>query len=551
MIGTDKKCIIETSDGPICGYIDTTDEGTFYKFKSIPYAKPPLGNLRFKPSSSAEPWKEVLDCTKDAPPPLSLTYKKEIVGSEDCLYIEVSSPNIIPEKPLPVMFWVGSCNFMYTIDNILEPTLINKEDIVYVRCGFRLGPFGFLSINDFNAPGNNGIKDIILALKWVQKNILKFGGDPNNVTTFGTSSGAAIVHLMMLSPMANGLFHKSILESACALNWWSLSRNPLESTMHLAHDMGITKTDKLEVVEELRKLPAIDIMKTHSSYMLKTIYKYDCFDAIFKPCVECFYEGQPVFLDKSPASILKSGNFNKIPFIIGSNNTESAVLEYMKDNFYEYEIYNKDISLLVPKCLTNVEGESKIKIGQKILNFYWEGEECLTEHTKKEYLQMRSDYNFLYYIDKTIRTHIEVAPECAIYYYVMNYAGQWRVPKELDFFNCSGHVAELPFIYRIKTSNSGYYGGSRDSIKTRKRVVKMWTNFAKYGNPTPDDDDPLLQITWDKVENKDKLNFLSIDTDLTKGRNPFYERMHFWDKIHEEHLILKFITHFIDMGVDI
>ncbi|CAF4812990.1 unnamed protein product [Pieris macdunnoughi] len=77
----------------------------------------------------------------------------------------------------------------------------------------------------------------------------------------------------------------------------------------------------------------------------------------------------------------------------------------------------------------------------------------------------------------------------------------------------------------------------------------MWTNFAKYGNPTPTDNDELLQITWDSVENEKRLNFLSISSDLTKGRNPFYNRMLFWENIHKEHIVLKVITHMNDMGL--
>ncbi|XP_038222830.1 esterase FE4-like isoform X2 [Zerene cesonia] len=517
----ESKYIIETEEGPICGYIDKRDEGTYYKFKSIPYAEPPLGRLRFLPPKANKPWKDLLDCTQDAPVPMGFFLEQEIIGSEDCLYIEVSTPNVTPEVPLPVMFWIGSFSFIFYIDQILDPTLINNQNIVFVRCGFR----------------------------WMQRNISKFGGDPNNITAFGSSTGGAIVHLLMLSPMAEGLFHKAIIQSSSALNGWSLGRNPVEGVIELAKQLAITKTDKVEIVEEMRTIPAEDIVK---AYILchQLAERNDSFDSIFKPCIENEFEGQSVFLSKSPAIILKSGNFNKVPLIIGSNNIEASVIQYIKADFYEdYEKFNKNVSLLVPKTLANVNCDISKKIGQQILSFYFEGAESINELTRKQYLQFLTDYYFLYYMDKTIRIHSQVAPECNIYYYVVHYGGEWYVPKILDFFNSIGHAGEIPFLFRIKSSTSEYYKGSRDSIITRNRVIKMWTNFAKYGNPTPTDDDNLLQITWDPVENENKLNFLSIGAELTKGRNPFYERMMFWEKLHQEHVLLKIITHFNDMGL--
>nr|QLI62118.1 carboxylesterase 6 [Streltzoviella insularis] len=545
------KFVVETKDGPVCGYIDKVDEEIYYKFKGIPYAQPPLGYLRFQPPTPIKPWTKEIDCTKDASLPLHFTFDHDIEGSEDCLYIDLSTPNIKPDKPMPVMFWIGCYGFSSTMDPILDPLLINDQGVIFVRCGFRLGPFGFLSINDFTASGNCGLKDIVMALKWVQRNISVFGGDPNNVTIFGNSTGGAIVHFMMLSPMSSGLFHKAIIQSASALNNWSLAKNPSQAAMELAKELGITKTCKVEVVEELRSLPALKIMKVFFDLEQRGFEKEgtDLFDSTFKPCIEDEFEGQSAFLTKSPPLIIKSGNFNKVPLIIGSNNIEGSVLQFIKKDFYnDFEKFNENVCLLVPRSLA---GEPKLSknIGHQLLKFYLGGEECLREDTKPQYLQLISDYYFLYYVNKTVRLHSQFAPECPIYYYVLNYAGEWTVPNCLTFFNSLGHCAEIPFIFRLKMPNSPICKGSRDSMKTRSRVVKMWTNFAKFGNPTPNDDDPLLQITWDPVENKDKLNYLSIGSELTKGRNPFHERMAFWDELHKEHTFLRVLVYFNDLGV--
>lgn len=436
-----------------------------------------------QPPSPIKPWTEVLDCTKDTPLPMCFTFGDQTLGSEDCLYLEVITANMNPDKPLPVMFWIGGIGFVWYMDNICDPSLLIDQNVIFVRCGFRLGPFGFLSINDFTAPGNNGLKDIVMALKWVQSNISAFGGDPQNVTLFGNSSGGACIHLLMLSPMASGLFHKAILQSASALNNWSLAKNPYQPVMELAKELGVTKTCKVEIIEELKCIPALKIMNALRSLKqkLQDLDSHDAFDCVFKPCIEEEFEGQPAFLTKSPPIIIKSGNFNKVPFIIGSNNIEGSVMQFMKSDFYtDLEKYNENLCRIVPRPLVGDTTVSKT-IGQQLLRFYLDGEESLTKDTRNQYLQLLSDYYFLYYVNKTVQLHSQFAPECPIYYYVINCAGEWSVPDHLKFVNSLGHCAEYPFVFRLRNhSNSCVIKGSRDSIIMRRRVVKMWTNFAKY-----------------------------------------------------------------------
>lgn len=548
------KLRVETKEGPICGYKETTNEGTYCKFKGIPYAKPPVGHLRFLPPLPATPWTNEKDCTQDPPMALTWSFKYEhIIGSEDCLYIEVSTPTLKPKKLMPVMFWIGSYGFSFNMDYLYDTSLINNQDVVFVTCGFRLGAFGFLSINDFTAPGNCGLKDVVLALKWVQRNVDTFGGDPNNVTIFGNSSGGVMVHFMMFSPMATGLFHKAIIQSACVLNNWSLANQPTQPVKELAKLLGINKTCYIEIIDELRLKPANEIVIACRKMDVEFCIVQDnnIIDAVFKPCIEVEFEGQPAFLSKRPIFLIKSGNYNKVPIIIGSNNIEGAVIQFVKDDFYDFEKYNKNVSLLVPKSLAGEDPQSK-NIGNKLLKFYLGGDELLREDTRAQYLQLISDYYFLYHVNKTVRLHSQYSHEYPIYYYLLTYAGEWCVPESLNFFNSLGHCAEIPFVFGIKVPgklNEAVCKGSRDSIKTRSRVVKMWTNFAKYGNPTPASDDPLLQITWDPVQSSEKLNYLSIGSELTKGRNPFLERMQFWDQLYENHTFLRAQVYFNDLGV--
>ncbi|KAI8424384.1 hypothetical protein MSG28_002908 [Choristoneura fumiferana] len=426
---SDSNCIIHTKDGAIRGYVDKQDNSTYYKFKSIPYAKPPLGSLRFMPPQSTAPWTEVLDCTKDSPVPVSIGRGIKVTGQEDCLYLEITTPNVKPTKPLPVMFWMSSYGFAFLLEEIYDPTLLNDQ------------------------------------------------------------------------------------------------------------------------VEELKVRSEDDIMTaffeiTNEHFLDDGTY----IDAVLKPCIEQEFEGQQAFISKSPHSIIKSSNFNKVPIIIGSNNNEALVLDYIKNDYYDYKKINENVKLLVPRPIARDDNLANV-IGQKLLKFYLGGEEFLSEDTKNQYLQLISDYYFVYYVNTTVKLHATYAPECPIYYYVMSYSGEWILPEDLVFFNGVGHHCEIPFIFQITIPGSPPCKGSRDSVKTRSRVIRMWTNFAKYGNPTPDDDDPLLQIKWDPIENENKLNYLCIGSELTKGRNPFSERMAFWDDLHKQHSFLKFLCCLQDLGI--
>lgn len=442
----------------------------------------------WQPPTPSKVWTEVKDCTQQSPGPLRFDDYEDNCehvrkGSEDCLYIEISTPNLKPDSPLPVMFWIGCYAFAFIADALYDETLLTAENVVLARCDFRVGPFGFLSINDFTAPGNCGLKDIVMALNWVQRNICYFGGDPTNVTIFGSSAGGAIVHLMTLSPMAAGIFHKAIIQSASALNSWSLTKNPLQPVIELGKIIGIDTSHKAEAVEQLRFTPAEVIVKAFKQMMKNAQIEEenDVIDAIFKPCIEVEFEGQPTFLTRSPISLLKTGNYNNVPIIIGSNNIEGAILQYLKKDFSDsFEKYNQNKELLVPKILA---GETNIRktIGDQLLNFYLGNNEQLRENNKAQYLQFITDYYFLYYVNKTVRLHKQCAPAYPVYYYIMSHAGEWDVPKKLTYLNSSGHTAELPFLFRIRKPDSQVCKGSIDSVRTRARMVKMWTNFAKYG----------------------------------------------------------------------
>ncbi|XP_018417662.1 PREDICTED: uncharacterized protein LOC108791619 isoform X2 [Nanorana parkeri] len=206
-----------------CGKVRGHHCDHVYMFKGIPYASPPTGPLRWRPPVEPTCWNDTLSATEFKPMcaqvrPLNAT--GTVMGSEDCLYVNVWTPSLDLEAKLPVMVWIHGGYLLIASGS--EPGYCPNEDLVmhshmvHVSFNYRLNAFGFLALAELregsptNTSGNYGLMDQLAALKWVQKNIQYFGGDPNKVTIYGQSSGGTSVWTMMVSPLAKGLFHRAI-----------------------------------------------------------------------------------------------------------------------------------------------------------------------------------------------------------------------------------------------------------------------------------------------------------------------------------------------------
>lgn len=166
----------------------------YFSWKGIPYAEPPVGNLRFRESVPHRGWSGIRDAGQHGSSCPSGGRREDYTGNEDCLFLNVYSTSIIDRRPVMVWIHGGSFTGGSGDDSTYGPDHLIGEDIVVVTINYRLGVLGFLSTGDRHAPGNYAMKDMLLALRWVQNNILNFGGDPNNVTIFGESAGGVAIH---------------------------------------------------------------------------------------------------------------------------------------------------------------------------------------------------------------------------------------------------------------------------------------------------------------------------------------------------------------------
>jgi para-nitrobenzyl esterase len=216
----DDAAIVETDAGPVRGRI----EAGYRLFEGIPFAAPPVGDLRWQSPRPVEPWSEPRDatapgewCVQPASAPGSLGG-----GAEDCLYLNVTAPmTATAETPLPVMVWIHGGGFISGAGSIFDARrLAMQGDVVVVTVNYRLGIFGFFGLEGLPNSGAFGLEDQVAALQWVQRNAAAFGGDPGNVTLFGESAGGMSTCALLTSPRTDGLLHQAIVQSgSCLIDW--------------------------------------------------------------------------------------------------------------------------------------------------------------------------------------------------------------------------------------------------------------------------------------------------------------------------------------------
>ncbi|KAJ8910437.1 hypothetical protein NQ315_016982 [Exocentrus adspersus] len=520
---------VTIKQGELRGCIGTDiDGGRIISFLGIPYAKPPIGELRFKAPIPAGPWEGIRDATKEG----DICYSRDMflrtmAGSEDCLNLNVFTKSL-PERsnPLkPVMVWIHGGAYLSGSNrtSMYGPEFLLTQDIVLVSINYRLGALGFLSSEDttLGIPGNAGLKDQTLALKWVQENISSFNGDPNNVTIFGESAGSASVHFQILSPTAKGLFHKAILQSGSALNYWTYGRNMVKE---LAKEMGHDASDEKEALNILKTASVESIYQAQEK--LEEIRKPGQ-KANFAPVIE--KPNDTAFITSEAIDTIRSGNYNKVPLIIGYNTREGLLLAV-------HEVIAAMSGKPVKKGPPNLENAIPWQVGLK------RGSEALkTACLKIQELYLRgpnftddvcvisSDSIFVAGIIAAVKNHLETSQE-PIYLYRLSLETKLNVVKNFAKLTAPGtcHGDDLGYLFK-NLMTPPIPPGSIEDISVR-RIVKLWTNFAKVGNPTPDRQE--LGVAWKSVE-KGNLNFIDIGPDLVPGVNPESERMQLWKEIFQ------------------
>lgn len=245
--------IVEIDDGRIEGTMMTSRLGVqFEAYLRIPFAEPPVGELRFQdPRPLAMPWTGEWNGTYHGPMCVQMFARPDLGISEDCLQLNVFTKNTTGSVPVIVYIHGGAFEVGTGIDQGGPHHLMDRE-VVVVNINYRLGALGFLATGTAEAPGNAGMKDQVMALRWVNRNIAKFGGDPARVTITGLSAGAVSVTAHMASPMTKDLFHGVIAMSGATTFQVPLETEYLSVAEKLATQLNCTSTTVADMMTCLR-----------------------------------------------------------------------------------------------------------------------------------------------------------------------------------------------------------------------------------------------------------------------------------------------------------
>ena len=450
--------LVKTANGPVSGVVADGVES----FKGIPFAAPPVGDLRWRAPQPAAQWTTPLkadhyghDCMQqpfggDAAP-LGTT------PSEDCLVLNVWRPAHSANKKLPVIVWIYGGGFVNggSSPAVYDGSAFARKDVIMVSFNYRLGRFGFFGHPALTAEdkdgllGNYGYMDQIAALKWVKANIAAFGGDPANVTIFGESAGGGSVHMLMTSPLARGLFAKAIVESGGGrgnlmgerrLNQ-DLPNLPSSETLGiaLAKKNGIEGMDATALAK-LRALPAEAVVdKLNLANMTSDTYGGPMID------------GRIVVED--PQSAYLSGRYNKVPLMIGANSADIG-FNFAQSKAAAFAPFGSHID--AAKAAYDPTGNAPVEV----IRYFMGMDAMMIEPAR--------------FVASTLATQGVPSYEYRYGYVTDSMRADWKTGTP--------HATEIPYVMNTVKAKYGDALTAKDA-RIADQTNSYWANFAKTGNP--------------------------------------------------------------------
>jgi para-nitrobenzyl esterase len=490
----------------------------------IPYAKPPLEGLRWQAPQSSDSWEDDLDTIAHCLPCLQPVYNikeqsdSKYVGSEDCLYLDIYRPKT-SVTDLPVYVWIhGGNNNIGSARDYDGSILARQGNMVVVVIQYRLGPMGWFthpalrnSGNRFNDSGNYGMLDHIKALDWIKKNIAAFGGNPNNVTIGGQSSGAHNCLNLLISPFAKGLFQKAVIQSA------SMEHR----TMDQGNQQSNAMIDWLLVKDETAKNKAV-AAKTRTHMSLKEIKEYlygkaptEIFDAYRSGAAPDSIPPNATFQDgallpkMSWVKAITSGAYNKVPILIGSNQFE------FKNLLPSHGKIVKRKYSTIPSGNYTWEDLYKVLEGKLSLK------NVLPTQRDRDFYKMighlKSRLWKATYVDAIARALKAKGRTKQVYVYRFNWSGGGdSMLMDFNFIFGASHGMELPFFFGSSNDISGYaFTPNNDPGRKalQEAIMRYLSNFVDTGNPNPKRSPLLEWPQWSNEEGDPKT--ITFDAELS------------------------------------
>ncbi len=474
-------------------------------FRGIPYASAPVGELRWKPPRPAERWEGVRDasafgpsCIQPPVPPASVYFDPPKASSEDCLSLNVWAPS--DAKNAPVIVWIhgGSLRIGGSAQPMYDATAYAERGVVFVSINYRLGVLGWLAHPDLMAEdrsglsGNYGLRDQIAALEWVRDNIAAFGGDPDNVTIMGESAGALSVTYLLVSPKAESLFDKAIIESTNTRNFPELGKAVYG--LPAAEDLGAALFEKLELasLEDARGANAQDLTDRAT------------FVGAFSPQGTVDGEIIPTQINEA----FDEGAFAQVPVLAGFNSGEGRTYRGLQPQ--------------VPASASDYQAAIKARHGDDAAEFL-----ALypSDNILESMLALARDNVFGWSTERIVRSASSAGQTS--YLYVFDYCYPAMQAQEL----CAFHASEIPFVFGTVADEAVYPPAwpkppKEEAAELSGVLVDYWASFAATGQPVS-----VNGPAWRAYG--DGESFLRIDQELEVDKNAFPGMFEF----HERHYL--------------
>src|SRR5262245_41195734 len=487
--------VVHTQSGPARG------SGTNIRvFKGIPYAAPPVGDRRWRPPAPTEPWTDVRETTQFGPRcPQTAPARAQLAGgptSEDCLTLNVWTPATSGDDRLAVMVWIHGGGFAAGSVTLprLDGTNLARRGVVVVSINYRLGALGFLAHpmlsreSEHGVSGNYGLLDQIAALRWIHENIASFGGNPENVTLFGSSAGASSQGFLMVSPLARGLFHRAITQSLGSSLAGPKPRLrvpyygfPAAEARGLTIARDIATLRSLSAEEVLAQLPNTNAETLGPSYV---------------PLVDGYV------VPDDPGVLLGTNKQSKVPLLIGHNADEGL---FFAPN--------------LPKSLADYRAFVRARFPAELVDQVLARYRAATDAQVPVAAPLLDGESRL--VAPTVLTARAVSKISDVYMYRFSRVA----PSSRSAWGGAAHTTEVPYVFDNTSGDTSQFEEIDRTVS--RAMADAWVRFAKTGNPNGGDLPP-----WPSYRSPD-YRVLDFGDTVTVVSNAASPRIDFFQRVFE------------------
>jgi para-nitrobenzyl esterase len=498
--------LITTTGGQVQGHLN----GATREFLGIPFAAPPVGALRWRPPAPPASWNGVLDAaTYSTACPQGAGAVSDPSLNEDCLYLNVWTPDPAPAEPRPVMVWLhGGGNVTGSTGNFVPfppyqsyrfydaHNLVEARDVVVVSANYRLGAFGFfghaaLAGEDAEFPygGNQGLLDQRAAFEWVRDNIAAFGGDPNNVTIFGESAGSFDVCVHVMSPMSRGLFHRAISQSGGCVAGIATAEDAAARASFISAEVGCE--DAADELACLRAVPVADLLAAYG---------------LSEAALDITGTGISIdggFLPAHPRALIEAEDFARIPYMLGANSDEGTLFFIGSTPITTAEEYQAVLLERYGPAAPEVEARYPLdefdSPQDALIRVYGDSRLVCTTYSLAARLAAKRNRTYVY-----------------------NFARIIPLPFVSLLDLGAFHGAEIPYVFGSMPLPAAATDGA-----IRDWMQEYWTRFAARGVPRA-----TKASGWPRFNGK-RYSVLRFNTTLTKLKGYRKAECDFWSALYE------------------